>query len=364
MKLQVIRTCVVAVLILVTSGVTAFAQTATPTPTPPPRHVDNAAWLGHAYVASSSYTAKVAPLAHDFKKNYFVKTWFVNAGSLNSSGAFKDGAAAYSQAVPFLNAVKTAETAEGTTFEVIAWINGTLTSTDTNYIDVSNASIRSNIVSLCQKLTSTTVTGSYIAGANRAFDGIMVDFEPSGPNDPRFTNLKTLMDEIKTGIGSGKKTGFASHKYSTNGSEWSWAESPYYYMGRHVDYIAAMTYGSGLTTTTDYQNWMQSQTYNILRAVSGKTWNNDVDHPAPTNGVKVFIGFPAEPDTAYHFSAVENTRYASLGTEAGLTSLDTLSKSCFQGAAIYLHTDGTGTDGYASKSTDWWWYGRNWLGIW
>jgi|GEM_PF-3661299 len=61
------------------------------------------------------------------------------------------------------------------------------------------------------------------------------------------------------------------------------------------DLLIAMTYDSPSTTSAGYQAWMQQQTQDILRAVSGVYGFDPTGHPAPTNGIKVFIGLPAFP---------------------------------------------------------------------
>ena len=53
---------------------------------------------------------------------------------------------------------------------------------------------------------------------------------------------------------------------------------------------------------------------------------------------------------------------AASGIEAALANMDASSKSYLQGGAVYLHTDGSGADGYASYSTDWWMFGHYWVG--
>ena len=40
------------------------------------------------------------------------------------------------------------------------------------------------------------------------------------------------------------------------------------------------------------------------------------------------------------------------------------SANYFQGAAVFLLSDGTGNDGYASYDTDWYWFGLQWLNNW
>ena len=332
------------------------------------RHPDNAVWLGHGYVTSQSSVDRVPSLADDMKEDYHVLYWFVNVGKANSSGRLIGGTSGLSKAVAFLNDLNSWEVSHHYRFKVLAWINGILTATDADFIDVANAAKRQVIVNECKRLISTTGPDSYIPGATRAFDGIQIDFEPSGLDSARFDNLKTLMDEIRSAFSAspGKLTSFAAPKYGTT-SNWFWSPTFYYYMGRHVDLLAAMTYDSRLTTGIAYQDWIRNQTTDILRSVSGQFWNHDANHPVPRNGVKVIIGFPAFPPSAIHNLNAENIKYAALGVEAGLNTLQSngdLSRSYFQSAGVFLHTDGTGRDNYANKSTDWWWFGHYWLGVW
>ena len=178
------------------------------------------------------------------------------------------------------------------------------------------------------------------------------------------------MNDIHRGINPypGKLISFVAPKHQDNTlSEWSWSSSFYYAMGRHVDLLAAMTYDSGEKTGNLYENWMRDQTTSILRSVSGKVWGNDPGHPSPENGIKVMLGFPAFPPNANHDATAENIEYAAPGVDAGLNALETSgdrSRDYFQGAAVFLHTDGTGKDHYASKATDWWWFGHYWLQAW
>jgi hypothetical protein len=114
--------------------------------TPQDNHRDNGVWLGYAYVTAQSYIDNVATLAQDMKDNYSVLYWFVNVGKVNSSGQLIGGAAGLSKAAAFLNALSDWEASHGYKFDVLAWINGTLTTTDADYIDVNNAIKRQAIV--------------------------------------------------------------------------------------------------------------------------------------------------------------------------------------------------------------------------
>jgi len=325
-------------------------------------------WLGHAYATTQSYIDKVPSLAHDMKEDYRVLYWFMNVGKVNRSGQIIGGATGLSKAATFLNELNRWEASHRYRFKVLAWINGTLTTTDAEFIDVGDAANRRAIVNECKRLISTTLPDSYLAGAARAFDGIQIDFEPSGLDSARLDNLTALMDEIRSAvtISPGELTSFAAPKYGTT-SQWFWSPAFYYQMGRHLDLLAAMTYDTKLTSGPAYQDWIRDQTADILRSVSGQFWNNDATHPAPTNGVKIIIGFPAFPPSTVHNLQAENIKYAAPGTDAGLNILESngdTSRSYFQGAGVFLNTDGTGRDHYADKSTDWWWFGHYWLRAW
>jgi hypothetical protein len=325
-----------------------------------PRHKNNGAFLGHAYATTASYiSANVPILASNLQYDYATDRLFVNCGTIDSSGQLSGGASTVPQVVAFLNAIKTWENSNPSySFKVFAYLNGSLDSTNTNFIDVSNSTVRANIATESSKFTSTSVSGSYISGASREFDGVLIDFEPAGGTSTtattQFNNLKTTMDQITTAIGSGKLTAFAAPQYSaTSSSAWSWSPTFYYYMALHVNYIIAMTYDSGSTTGSAYQSWIEQQAVNILQAVSGEYWT-DGSHSAPTNGVQILFGFPAYPNNPpNHYAAAENIQYAAPGLTSGLATLDTRALNTFGAAAVYLTTNGSGSDGYASWATDW-----------
>jgi hypothetical protein len=325
------------------------------------QYTQNAVFLSHNYVKYQSFVDRVPDLASRMQNTYLVTYWFTNAGTVDGTGTIVNAPIELASAVPYLDAISDYETANGASFSVLAWLNGS-----SSTLDVTNASVRSTLVKECTKLASAGVDGSYIAGAYRAFDGIMIDIEPAGNNDTYFDALKTLMDEIKAAVGPGKLVAFTPPKYGTNGSVWSWSPTYYYYMARHVDFLCAMTYDSNPSSGEVYQAWMTSQATNILQAVSGEYWP-DGSHPAPANGVTVFIGLPAFPANDNHDPSYENIMFGAQGLDAGLTALingGDASQTYFQGAAVYLQSDGSGSDSYASWATDWWWFGRYWLGAW
>jgi PKD repeat protein len=342
----------------------------------PANHPNNATWLGYNYLGTQSYWSQTPQLAFQMKTNYRVPYWFINVGSLDTNGVLQGSVASVTN---FLNTLKTWENQQGYQFKVLAWVNGDMpySGGPTGGVDVNIASVASNIVMEAEKLVSTNVAGSYIAHATRAFDGVQLDLEPAGPNgsDTQFWNIVQIVVNIKSafrslGVGN-KLTSFTSPSYTTssptNNTVWDWVPMYYYAMATNIDLLCAMTYDTGYTSGSQYQAWIQDQTTNILKMVSGRYWNNDAQHPAPTNDVQVMIGFPAFPNSGNHTNTAENISFAAPGVQAGLTNLQSrgdLSTNYFLGAAVYLQNDGTGGDGYASYDTDWWWFGQYWLNTW
>ena len=325
-----------------------------------PAHKNNGAFLGHAYVSSASFiNANVSTMATHMQIDFATNRLFVICGGINSSGQLSNGAAAVPEVVTFLNAISAWEAANPSYhFQVFAYLSGSLTSTSSAFIDVSNATVRSNIATESARFTSPTVSGSYIAGASRAFDGVFIDFEPAGGTstaaNTQFNNLKLLMDGIHSAIGTNKLTAFAAPQYSdSSASAWFWSPTFYYYMSGHVDVLIAMEYDTQLTTGSAYQSWIEAQAVSILQAVSGEYWT-DGSHPTHTNGGQLLFAFPAYPNNPpNHIAAAENIQYAAPGVTAALATLDARALSPFGAAIVYLTTDGTGADGYASYTTDW-----------
>lgn len=324
------------------------------------RYTNNGTWLDYAYLSRAACWTNVPQVAAEMKNDYQVSYWFLNVGSMDASGKLVGGV---SNVVNFLNTLRGWEDQNHYHFTVFAWLNANWPK-----VDVTNPAVRANMVEECAKLVSRKEPDSYIGGAKRAFDGVQLDFEPCGPRDRVFDSLVSFFDQVhgKLGaIGMGKTlTSFTAEKYGTNDSEWVWSPQYYYDMARHLDLLCAMTYDTGIKTGPDYQDWMESQTTNILRAVSGRWWNNDAQHPAPTNRVKVMIGFPAFPNSKWHTNAAENIVFASAGLKAALADLSRRgddSVRYFEGAAVYAESDGTGTNGYANVKTDWRWFQENWV---
>lgn len=323
-------------------------------------HTNNGAFLAHAYVSSAPFIdANIATMLTHMQMDYSTNRLFVICGGINGSGRLANGPAAVPQVVRFLNAIAAWEASHREhRFKMFAYLSGSLSRRSANFIDVGNASVRSSIAAESARFTSSSVSGSYVAGAARTFDGVFIDFEPAGSvgstGNTLFENLTLLMDEVHRAIGPKKLTAFSAPKYdSSESSLWSWNSSLYYGMAGHVDVLVVMEYDTRLTSGDDYQSWIEAQTVSILKAASGEYWT-DGAHPEHASSAQVLFAVPAYPNKPpNHFASVENIQVAIPGIKAGLKGLDARALRLFGAAIIYLTTDGSGTDGYASYSTDW-----------
>jgi hypothetical protein len=295
-----------------------------------------------------------------------------NGGLLSSTGVLDHAPFA---ARIFLDHVAAYERANHASFTVLPYLNGYSPDDHAHAanlrLDLNDPSVRANIVAECERYVSPGVPGSYVSGAGRAFDGIVMDIEPAG-GPLFFASLKALMADIRASFDrrglQNKKIGVAAPQYTarTPKPNWGWDSSDYYYMARYVDYIIAMTYDSGLTDESRYAPWMKDQTTLILQSVSGSAWGFDASHPKPTNGVKVLIGLPGfYTSTKAHDPKIENVSHGAPGVLDGLALLspmDSTSLSYFQGAVMFSHDGGADDSMYARYNTDWHWWIEGWLG--
>ncbi|KAF3926396.1 hypothetical protein AA313_de0204355 [Arthrobotrys entomopaga] len=321
----------------------------------------NGAWLSHAY-ATSDTPLKRLPDVLTFMRDNHVDYLFLNIGTVNENGIYPDGINRFPRVGKFLNVVDTWEKSEGKKFKLFAWMGGELRPEKENHIDLDNPTNRAGIVGEAKKLALTNVEGSYISDAKREFDGVQLDLEPAGDPSP-FKPMKSLMRELKAGL-EGKLTSWAAAQLG-EGNRYLWTPVRYHYMARYTDLICAMTYDTSSKTAADYSAYMEKATVDILQAVSGERWKNDHDHPRPTNGVKVLIGFPAFPANGnVHRVDAENITAAAEGTLDAVGQMKSdWSLELLIGASVYLYTDGTGDDGYSSQATDWVEFREKWLGL-
>jgi hypothetical protein len=127
-------------------------------------------------------------------------------------------------------------------------------------------------------------------------------------------------------------------------------------MPGHADFLVDMAYDIGLTSAADYQRFVHDQVTSTLAAV---------DAGPPVAGFRLFLAVSAYPASRYHDPSVENVGVALAGATAAMTELDKAgapSAGWFHGIATFLHTDGSGNDGYAGWSTDCATIARAWLG--
>lgn len=338
----------------------------------------NAVFLsGHFLFDSAPFSASARSTDDWAAKSAIYKCpmWFPQAGTIDPAN---HGVLLHppTSAQNFLKHVAAYESAHRVSFRLMAVLNG-----DAQSLDWSDSALESNIVADCGKYLSATVPGSYVTGSPRAFDGCVIDIEPSG-TPAVHSRLKTLVVALRASApfrDGTKKIGIAAPKLKNpkSASGWDWNPSDYYYMGKFVDYILAMTYDSGSTSWQSYQTWMAAQTSDILRSVSGARWKYDANHPKQASGVKVLLGIPGwyPPTTNPHDPSVENAKFAAPGILSGVTSLagtDSVSPEYLLGAFMFQHDGGFFTyddskgnvtpSPFALYRTDWWWWGKYWLG--
>jgi hypothetical protein len=334
-------------------------------------HNRNASFLSRRFLTDSK---NAASLADDFlaKTAKFYKTPFLfpNGGLLSSRGVLDHAPGA---ANIFLDRVAAFESEHHVSLTLMPYLNG-YSLQDTAHranlrLDLGKPEVRKSIVRECGRYVSAKAPGSYVKGSHRAFDGIMLDIEPGG--DPGFLrSLKLLLAEIRASfdrIGlNNKKIAFAAPQLSrkTPKPHWAWDSSDYHYMARYLDYIVAMTYDSGLKKP-EYGSWIDDQTTQILRAVSGSAWGSDAAHPRPKNGVKVFIGLPGfYARTRAHDPEIETVAQGAPGVLRALSQLsagDRSSSRCFEGAAMFSHDGGAADSAYARYDKDWLSWLQHWL---
>jgi hypothetical protein len=340
----------------------------------PGEYQQNASFLSRRFLTDSTNAAILtADFVYKADKLYKVRALFPNGGLLVSTGWLDHAPFAVKA---FLDNVSSYEQLNGMSFTLIPYLNG-YSPQDTAHaanlrLDLENRAVRAHIVTECGRYVSADVPGSYVAGSTRAFDGIVLDLEPSG--DPAFiASLKILLGEIRAsfdGMGlRNKKIGFAAPQYTDRAPkpDWGWNASDYYYMAKYLDYIIAMTYDSGLQDESKYRPWISDQTTHILQAVSGAAWNFDIFHPRPTNGVRVLVGLPGfYTVTKAHNPDVENVVHGAAGMRDGLSLLallkDRVSLGHFQGATMFAHDGGAADSIFARYDKDWAWWRKYWLG--
>jgi hypothetical protein len=288
-------------------------------------HTNNAAWLAYGYGHAANPEA-IREMATRMHKDFAVPYWFLNCGLLNSTGQIGDPPA---RLPAFLDTLWNWEQENGYRFTVLAMING-----HTAKLDLGDATVRSNIVAEAKR---------FVTMPGRGFDGVQLDLEPAGGSPQRFEQINRLMTEIKAAI-RGKLTSFAAPKIGA--TQWSWPAEHFTAMATNVDLLAVMTYDSGRTNGGEYADWVRDHTVQALQAVRGTS-------------AKILIGFPAYPNNRWHTNTAENVSFAAAGVKAALKELPATAN--FLGAAVYVHADGTGTDGRAGYETDWRAFRENWL---
>lgn len=152
----------------------------------PRDYQQNGSFLSRRFLTDSK---NAAALTNDFlaraDKLYKTPLLFPNGGLLSSTGVLDHAPYA---AKLFLDEVSAYETANRTTFTIMPYLNGYSPADHSHAanlrLDLNDPAVRANVVAECTRYVSNKVPGSYVAGAARSFDGVVIDVEPAG--DPAF----------------------------------------------------------------------------------------------------------------------------------------------------------------------------------
>jgi len=337
------------------------------------RYRENALWLAHCYVNTAACLEALPALLVKLDRYYQVQTLFLNVGMLRPDGSLSNPDATLRLLPSFFAALRSHELAGGRRFHVVAWLNGMLDLGQAGAVNLAVAEVRARIARESTRLVSAEAEGSYVAATARTFDGVQLDLEPSGPSPAQRAGFVALLKDIRVSWAEveadDRDLGLATHALASgtpaSGSEWGWTPQAFYELGALVDHLAVMGYTVGIQNAPTYRAWIEAQTRDILRAVSGRYFN-DSAHPRHSKAARVFMGLPAIGECTHHDPEAENISWGAPGIDraiSGMIAGGDLSVSSFGGAAVYLHFDGY-QSGYATFATDWWWLGRHWLGAW
>lgn len=163
----------------------------------PGEYQQNASFLSRRFLTDSTNAAILtADFVYKADRLHKVRALFPNGGLLGSTGWLDHAPFA---AKAFLDNVNSYEQLNGMRFTLMPYLNG-YSPQDTAHaanqrLDLENPAVRAHIVTECGRYVSADVPGSYVAGSTRAFDGIILDLEPSG--DPAFlASLKILLGKF------------------------------------------------------------------------------------------------------------------------------------------------------------------------
>lgn len=283
---------------------------------------ENAAWLGVEWANETHSAREIAILGRDLDRRQ-IRYIFVYTSYLRPDGQFNPTFGYLSDFVSRLKATNPA-------LHIQAWIGLPL-----GHIDLSDATVRGEIVQFCVDLVRTT-----------GVDGIHLDPEPI-PTDEE--NVLTLLDELRDALGSGLTLSIATRRIWPIFPEvqWplvgqiAWRASYYREIARRVDQIAVMTYDSAMPWALLYRQWVRFQVIEISRVVDGM-------------GVQLFFGIPtSEEKTWTHYPWAENMRSGLEGVIDGLNDA-AARPAAVTGVAIYPY--------WETDKAEWRIYEELWLG--
>lgn len=235
------------------------------------------------------------------------------------------------------------------------------------------AAVRQKVADESKKFTDPTVWA-----VGRAFDGVMMDFEPSGLNIPgcpegngearRFDCTKLTLQKVRSVLNPTNANPNTTpnipmvgatpprFKNSTDSTDaYRWNHTMYYYGGLYADELAVMAYNMASTypTMAGITDYVRTSTKEVSAAITGEKWNWDASHPFPARVPNVRIGIGAyatstftPPALPMHDRNIENTQTMTLGLGAAITEMSAVGATghsglpYVKGAAIFSYNNG------------------------
>ncbi len=342
----------------------------------------NAIFLGRSYVTLTSqnfltyeFNTPTPDLLGNLRANG-IDTIYVNTADVNTcpSGCtgYADGTYSFGTNISgFLASIRSWENLNPTLpkWTVMAWVNGVTEDRPNLWpkVRLDFGAVRQKIADESLKLTVPSTpgyVGSTASGLDRAFDGVLLDIEPSGINVPtcpeangdprRFDCAKLLLQKVRNvqnpnNLSGAPRVGFTPPHFkdttdSTDPNRWNYTH--FYYAGLYADDLVVMAYDTFATSATVFSDYIRTSTKQITKAITGEQWNWDTNHPFPSRVVNVRIGVAAEANTANHNRDIENTSNATIGLTSALNDMSNASATSYyglphvKGAAIYLYNTG------------------------
>ncbi len=293
----------------------------------------NALWLGTEWTYDTHTDAQVGDLVTTLRTQQ-IGTVYAWVSDLQFDGTWRS-TGQFDKVKAFVKQFKTAYP-EG---KIYGWIS----------IPVSDATHpnRLNDVSLQQQVAnfSKQIVSDF------GFNGVFVDAEEVSDGDQ---NYLALLRAVRTAVGMDNKISAAiPPDWSPSnadiplppqiapGTEWKKAYKQS--VALLVDQMAVLVFNSGLSSASDYSQWVAYQVRTYAQAINELNTNTDLVFGIPT--------FDTKPPS--HDSSIENVDSAVNGIKLGMQQAGSDAASTVTGVAIY--------GWWTTKDADWAAFQRDWV---